>query len=310
MTSNSSTFVVTGATGGIGLAVCRSLALHGVRLLAVVRTEARGRELAQQLARSVPGVIVEPVVADLASLAAVRGAATEIARRAPRLQGLILNAAVVTDERELTVDGLERQFAVNHLAGFLLATSLVPALRAGAPSRVVVVASRASRGASIDLDNLSSQGVYAPTRVYATTKLENILFTRVLARRLAGTGVTVNALHPGVVKTVLLDTLIRHDDGPPSIVQRAVAPLRRIAGAVKRRILPARPRVKWWDTPEEAAGRVAYLALSPEVAGTTGGYFEDDRVVEGPPLSQDLDLAEALWARSERLVAAKPGGEP
>ncbi len=313
MTSSDSaagpTFAITGGTGGIGLAVCEALARKGARLLAVVRSEARGRELEQRLTGLVPGAVIEPVIADLASLGAVREAAAEIARRAPRLEGLILNAAVVTDQRERTVDGLERQFAVNHLAGFLLATRLLPVLRAGAPSRIVVVASRASRGASIDLENLSSQGAYAPIRVYGTTKLENILFTRALARRLEGSGITVNALHPGAVRTALLATLIRHADGPPSLFARVVAPLRRVAGAVKRRILPPPPVIKWWDTPEEAAERVVYLATSDSVAGTTGAYFENSREVEGPPLSLDLDLAEGLWALSERMVAAKLGGE-
>lgn len=301
------TFAVTGASGGIGLAVCEALARKGIRLLAIVRNEARGRELVQRLEGAVPGARIEMVIADLGSLAAVRSAAAEIARRAPKLQGLILNAAVVTDRREVTADGLERQFAVNHLAGFLLATSLIPVLRAGAPSRIVVVASKASRGASIDLENLSSQGEYAPTRVYATTKLENILFARALARRLEGSGITVNALHPGVVRTVLLETLIRHYDGPGSILRRAIAPARRVAGIIKRMILPPRPLVKWFDTPEEAAERVVYVATAESVAATTGAYFEDFKAVDGPPLSQDRDLGEALWVRSERLVAGRRG---
>jgi retinol dehydrogenase-12 len=300
-------FVMTGGTSGIGRACCESLVRRGHRLIVVARNATKGRELIDHLAAFHSNANVDLVLADLASLTSVDLAATEIARRAPRLRGLILNAAVVTDRRELTVDGLERQFAVNHLAGFLLATRLVRALCLAAPSRVVVVSSNAAHEGAIDLEDLSSPGAYSPTQTYATTKLENILFTRALSRRLESVGVTVNALTPGTVRTALLDAWERNRNRQSSIARRMVAPLRRMAGRVKRSVLGTPPQPSYLDTLEEAAERVLYLATSPQVDGVTGAYFDKNVAVEGPLLGQDFDLAEALWDRSARLVAMKIG---
>ena len=266
--------VVTGATRGIGRPAAERLAGLGAVVVLPVRDPAKGEEVAEAI--HARGGRAEVVRADFGSLASVRLAGNEIARRHPRIGVLVNNAGVITRRRELTADGFERQLAVNHLAPFLLTLRLLDALRAAAPARIVNVSSGAHAGHRIDFDDLMSEREYRHDRVYGRTKLANILFTRELARRLEGTGVTANAVHPGVVATGLLANYM----GMP-------------AG-----------RRSFGSTPERGAEPLVYLAASPEVAEVSGRFF--DRCEESRPsaAAYDEDAARRLWEESARLTGA------
>lgn len=268
--------VVTGATRGIGRPVAERLAALGARVVLPVRDPAQGERVVEAIhARN---GLAEVIRADLSSMASVRLAADEIARRHPRIGLLINNAGVITRRREVTADGLERQLAVNHLAPFLLTLRLIGALKAGAPARIVNVSSGAHSGQRLDFDDLMSERDYRRDRVYSRTKLANILFTHELARRLEGSGVTTNAVHPGVVATGLLSDYM----GMP-------------AG-----------RRSFGTTPERGAEPIVYLAASPEVAGVSGRYFDRCTETRSSAASYDEAAARLLWEESERLVGQDP----
>jgi NAD(P)-dependent dehydrogenase (short-subunit alcohol dehydrogenase family) len=218
------------------------------------------------------------VLCDLSSQASVRTAAAEILDRWPRLHVLVNNAGVLLRKRELSVDGLELQLAVNHLGYFLLTNLLLGALKAGAPSRIVNVSSGAHQGGRIDFEALQSERRYNPIRVYSMTKLANILFTHELARRLEGTGVTANAVHPGVIATRLLANYL---DVPM------------IGGTIAR---------AFGGKPERGAETCIYLAASPAVAGISGGYFVNRQESRSSPASYDEATARKLWDVSARLT--------
>ena len=264
--------VVTGATRGIGQPAAERLAALGALVVLPARDVSKGEAVAEAIGAR--GGRAEVVRADLGSLASVRTAADEMARRHPRIGILVNNAGVITRRRELTGDGLERQFAVNHLAPFLLTLRLLDALRAGAPARIVNVSSGAHSGQRLDFDDLMSEREYRHDRVYGRTKLANILFTRELARRLEGSGVTANAVHPGVVATGLLADYMGMPAGGRSF------------GA----------------TPERGAEPLVYLAASPEVAGVTGRYFDRCTETRSSAASYDDAAARRLWEESVRLV--------
>ena len=191
---------------------------------------------------------------------------------------LINNAGIITRRREVTADGLERQLAVNHLAPFLITLRLLDALRAGEPSRIVNVSSGAHAGQRLEFDDLLSERDYRRDRVYGRTKLANILFTHELARRLEGSGVTANAVHPGVVATGLLSDYL----GMP-------------AG-----------RRSFGTTPDRGAEPILYLAASPEVAGVSGRYFDRCTETRSSAASYDEAAARRLWEESLRLVGHDP----
>jgi NAD(P)-dependent dehydrogenase (short-subunit alcohol dehydrogenase family) len=266
--------VVTGATRGIGRPAAERLAGLGALVVLPARDSAKGEAVAEAI--HARGGRAEVVRADLGSLASVRLAADDIARRHPRVGILVNNAAVITRRRELTADGFERQLAVNHLAPFLLTLRLLDALRAAAPSRIVNVSSGAHAGHRIDFDDLMSEREYRHDRVYGRTKLANILFTRELARRLDGTGVTVNAVHPGVVATGLLADYMGMSAG----------------------------RRSFGSTPERGAEPLVYLAASPEVAGASGRFFDRCEESRSSAASYDEAVARRLWEESERLTGA------
>jgi retinol dehydrogenase-14 len=269
--------VVTGATRGIGRATAEGLARMGATVVLLARRREDGLQVAREISGpsgAIPGV----VSADLASQESIRQAATELLRSHPRLHVLINNAGVITRERQVTVDGLEMQFAVNHLAYFLLTNLLLDALRAGAPSRIINVSSGAHAGAALDFDDLQGERSYSPIGAYSQSKLANILFTYELARRLAGTGVTANCLHPGVIGTKLLADYM----GVP------------MAGGALARTFGAKP--------EDGAATSIYLASSPEVEGVTGKYFEQQRPRRSSRESYDEGAARRLWTVSERLT--------
>jgi NAD(P)-dependent dehydrogenase (short-subunit alcohol dehydrogenase family) len=268
--------VVTGANRGIGRATAEGLARIGATVVMVCRRKEEGDAVAQKIgAKSSPAPDV--VAADLSSQASIRKAAAELQRRYPRLHVLINNAGIIPQKREVTVDGLEMQFAVNHLAYFLLTNLLLPQLKAGAPSRIINVSSGAHTHADLDFADLQAERSYHPKAVYSRTKLANVLFTYELARRLRGTGVTVNTLTPGIIATRMLADYMG--------VSAKAANLRTFGA-----------------TPEEGAETSIYLASAPELAEVTGKYFERKQATPSSRKSHDEALARRLWEVSERLT--------
>ena len=269
--------VITGASRGIGKASAEALASLGASLTLVCRQQADGDKVAGEISRR-PAAVPDVVAADLSSQSEIRRAAGEIRERHPTVQVLINNAGLFTRRRQLTVDGLEQQFAVNHLAYFLFTNLLLDCLRAGAPSRIINVSSGAHSGSQLDLADLQGERSYDGNRAYSQSKLANILFTYELAGRLRGAGVTANCLHPGVIATRLLADYM----GMPA------------AGGALARTFGAKP--------EKGAETIVYLASSPEVEGVTGKYFVNKRPVTSSRESYDEAAARRLWAGSERLT--------
>lgn len=278
------TILVTGATDGIGLATARALAALGHQVLMHGRNAAKGQAAAQAVraAAAARDGEVRFLQADFASLAQVRRLAAEL-DSLPRLDVLINNAGCVNLSRRVTADGFETTFAVNHLAPFLLTNLLLTKIRDSAPARIVTVASSAHRGQYIDFDDLMSTRDYRMMRTYGRSKLANILFTRALAKRFAGSGVTANALHPGMVATHL-----GQDNWLKRVLGRAFLA---VAGV----------------PPTEGAKTSVYLATSAEVEGLSGGYYARCRPapLAAAPDALDDATAERLWAVSEELVGLR-----
>lgn len=274
------TFVMTGATSGIGLAAAVEIASCGARLALVARNPVRADAALAAIRAVAPDAHVDVVQADLASLRDVRRAAAEIADRCPKIDVLFNNAGVVKLRRELTVDGYEATFATNHLAYFLLTDLLLDRLRATPGARIVSTASEAHRfGGPLDFDDLQSERRYRSMAVYGRSKLANILWTRELAHRLEGSGISTNCFHPGAVATRLGQT--------DAIWTRLVG-----------RLLPF-----FLKTPERGAATGVWLATSPDVAGVSGRYYADLREKKPARYALDQSAAKELWARSEELVA-------
>src|SRR3954463_1607670 len=267
--------VITGASRGIGKASAEALASLGASLVLVCRQRADGDKVASEIATR-RSVAADVVAADLSSQTEIRRAAAQIRQRHPAVHVLINNAGVFTHRRELTVDGLEQQFAVNHLAYFLFTNLLLDRLLAAAPSRIINVASGAHSGSQLDFSDLQGERRYDGNRAYSQSKLANILFTYELARRLRGTGVTANCLHPGVIATKLLANYM----GVPA------------AGGALARTFGA--------SPEEGADTILFLASSPEVEGVSGKYFEHRLPRRSSPQSYDEAAARRLWQVSEQ----------
>ncbi len=270
------TCVVTGANAGIGRATALGLAKMGANVVMVCRDRGRGEAAINEIRRESSNESVSLLLADLSSLAATRRVADEFKTKYPTLHVLVNNAGIIPRTRTVTEEGLETQFAVNHLAYFLLANLLLDVLKASAPARIVNVTSQVHSGASIDFDDLQSERSYRATYVYKWTKLANVLFTYELARRLEGTGVTVNCLHPGGVATNLLADYL------PS-------PIRFMAKIVG-------------ISPEKGARTSIYLASSPEAEGVTGRYFVNQKEAQSSKLSYDKRLATRLWQVSAELA--------
>jgi NAD(P)-dependent dehydrogenase (short-subunit alcohol dehydrogenase family) len=274
-----STALVTGGTGGIGLATAAGLAGLGARVGIVGRSAARGAAAADDVRRRVPSAQVDVFEADLSSQAEVRRLAAEVRETYHRLHVLVNNVGGYWAHRHVTADGLELTFALNHLAPFLLTHRLRGLLVASAPARVVTVSSGAQSMGRVDLDDLQGERAYHGQRAYNQSKLANVLFTYELARRLEGTGVTATVLHPGVTRT----RFGRED-----------------AGRVMQMLYPlVTPFMK---SPEQGARTSVYLASSPEVAGVTGAYFANRRPRRSSRASYDRDLARRLWAASAELT--------
>jgi NAD(P)-dependent dehydrogenase (short-subunit alcohol dehydrogenase family) len=276
------TCLVTGATSGIGKATAAGLARLGADLVLVARDRARAEATVAEIKAATGNPRIELLVVDLASQASIRQAVQEYRRGHDRLHVLVNNAGGFWATRHSTVDGLEWTFAVNHLAYFLLTNLLLELLVASAPARIVNVTSSAQAIGDIHLDDLQFQRRYRGQAAYNQSKLANVLFTYELARRLEGTGVTVNCGAPGVTRT----NFGRDDSGP---VMRLLTPL-------------ARPFMR---TPEQGADTVVYLASSPEVEGVTGGYYASGRARRSSRRSYDTELAGRLWRVSEKLTGLR-----
>jgi retinol dehydrogenase-12 len=273
--------LVTGATAGIGLVTARELARRGARVMGVGRSQDRCQQAIRHIRDETGANAVEYLTADLSSLADIRRLAQGVRNATDRLHVLDNNAGGIFLKREETEDGFERTFAVNHLAYFLLTDLLLDVIKASAPARIVSVASAAHQGCTINFDDLQGKARYSGWRAYQQSKLANILFTRELARRLDGTGVTANALHPGYVKTQIFRA-----EGVPGWLLRRAADLFAIS-------------------PEKGAETSIYLACSPDVAGVTGQYFAKQRPVQPSSAAQDDEAARRLWEVCEELTGLK-----
>jgi retinol dehydrogenase 12 len=272
------TCLVTGATSGIGEVTARELARMGARVVFTSRDAAKADALKSEILRDVPSAQLEVLRVDLSLMRAVREAATEYRRRFRRLDILVNNAGAIFWKREQTGEGLERTFATNHLAYFLLTRELLDLLKASAPSRVVNVGSNAHRRGRIHFDDLQLQRGYTAWGAYGQSKLANILFTRELARRLQGTGVTANAVHPGVVATAFG----RSGSALMDFVYRLAAPF----------LLSA----------EKGAQTTLYVATAPELETHSGGYFARSMQATPSLAAQDEQSAKRLWEESERIL--------
>ena len=263
--------VVTGASSGIGRATAHALGRLGATVGLVCRDRARGEALVSEVRAASGHDRVALFVADLSSQEAVRGLAGALRAAYPALHVLVNNAGVVNLRYAETADGIETVFAVNHLAPFLLTHLLLGRLAESGPARIVNVASDVHRWGRIDFDDLGRRRRYRGMAVYAQSKLANVLFTYELARRLAGTAVTANCLHPGAVAT----GLGRNNGRLARLVARALRP--------------------FFRTAEDGAATSVYLAASPAVEGVSGRYFVDCREARSSPPSYDERLARRLW---------------
>ena len=272
------TVLVTGGTGGIGRATAMGLAMMGVHLGITGRDRGRTEQAAAEI-RAASGGQVDMFVADLSSQSEVRRLADEVLQACPRLDVLVNNVGGYWNTRHVTADGLERTFALDYLAPFLLTNLLLDRLKQSAPARVVTVASNAHTTGRIDFDDLQSERSYSGSRGDSQSKLGNVLFTYELARRLQATSVTANALHPGVVSTSF-------GAEDPGGVQRLFVPF-------------VRPFLK---TPVQGAATSILLASSPDLEQVSGRYFANSKPKRSSKASYDQTAAARLWQVSAELV--------
>jgi NAD(P)-dependent dehydrogenase (short-subunit alcohol dehydrogenase family) len=266
--------IVTGGNSGIGKATVEGLARMGATVVIACRDVEKGKAALDECTAKTGSKDVHVMQLDLASLKSVRTFAEAFMAKFKRLDVLVENAGVMTRKRQLTADGLEMNFGVNHVGHFLLTELLLPLLKASAPSRIVVLSSNMHASGRIDFDDLAMEQSWRGS--YPRSKLANMLFVRALSRRLDGTGVVVNGLHPGVISTEL--------------ARDYAAPIRLIA--------------KWFlKSPEQGARTSLYLATAPEAVGISGRYFADAKETKPGEAALDDALAERLWTVTERLVA-------
>jgi NAD(P)-dependent dehydrogenase (short-subunit alcohol dehydrogenase family) len=270
--------LITGATSGIGQAAALSLAKLGATVIVAGRDETRCQKTLTKIRNETGNSNVDYLLADLSIQAQVRKLAEDFKSRYTRLDVLVNNAGAIFFLRRHSANGVEMTFALNHLAYFLLTNLLLDTLKASAPARIVNVASNSHLGEHLDFDNLELKRGYWAVRAYGRSKLANLYFTYELSRRLQGTGVTANAMHPGFVRTNM--------GANNGWLVRLFLPL------VYLRSL----------TPAEGARTVVYLASSPEVEGVTGKYFVREREVASDPVSYDESAAKRLWDVSEKMT--------
>ncbi len=275
MTMEGKVVLITGANSGIGYETTKGLAALGAHIVMVCRDAGRCDEAKDTIEAAVPGASLETMLCDLASQQDIRRFAAEFKAGHDRLDVLFNNAGGIPNERKETVDGIEWQLAVNHLAPFLMTHLLMDVLMTSTPSHVVTTSSGTHPRGNVDMDDLQAERRYRPMKRYSSTKLMNILFTRSLAKRLEGTEVRANCLSPGFV-----DTGLSRDYGP--VMKWLV---RRIA-----------------KSQEEGGKTPVYVISAPELEGVSGAYFRNMERKETSKKATDDELAEALWRESERLV--------
>ncbi|MGZ8410865.1 MAG: SDR family oxidoreductase [Hyphomicrobium sp.] len=275
--------VVTGATGGIGRVTARELAHRGAEVIIIGRNRERGEAAAAE-AQTASGGSGTFLAADLSSQNEIRRLAGEILRRHERIDVLVNNAGGMFRRRRLSPDGIEMTFALNHLSSFLLTDLLLPALSRAPAARIVNVASEAHRGVDLDFENLQGERGYQGLRAYKRSKLANICFTFALARRLAGSAVTANALHPGFVAT----DIGARSDWMATIAWRLVS--------------------LFAIDVEKGAETSVYLAASADVEGVNGRYFSECGPVEPAPPARDRDVQRKLWDVSVEMTGVSASG--
>jgi len=275
------TCLVTGANSGIGKETALGLARAGARVVLVCRNQQKGEAALADIRRETGSSELDLLIADMSSLASVRALAAQVEQRYPRLDVLVNNAGAALWERKLSAEGIEMTVAGNHLGPALLTMKLLERLKASAPARIVNVSSEAHRSARLDLNDLQYETrKYSGIAAYGQSKLLMNAFTFELARRLEGTGVTVNCLHPGVVSTNIWPT-----DAP--LVARA------IMGVMK----------PFMTNSKRGADVSLYLAMSPDVAGVNGKYFVKSKPVDSNRLSRDPNVIAAVWQWTEKMTA-------
>ncbi|MGA9525112.1 MAG: SDR family oxidoreductase [Myxococcaceae bacterium] len=272
------TCLITGATRGIGEAAALELARRGAHVVFTARDERRRDALLEALRRASPSGRADALIGDLSSMREVRRIAAEFRERFGKIHVLVNNAGAIFPKREVTDDGFEQTLALNHLSPFLLTRELLDLLQANAPARIVNVASRAHTRGRMNFVDLHFERGYGAWRAYEQSKLANVLFTRELARRTAGTGVTANCMHPGVVAT----GFGKGRPGWMSLAHRLAAPL----------LL----------SPEQGADTLVWLATASELEGRTGGYYVQRRETAPSRRAQDDAMARQLWELSDQLV--------
>ena len=269
--------VVTGGNAGIGKAIVQALAAQQAQVVLVSRDKERGETAVQDICQSLPNAHVELVVGDLGTIATTRQLAHTLLDRYPAIHVLINNAGIWPTKKQLNADGLEQSFMVNHLAPFMLNRLLFERLKASAPARIVNVSAGLYVNGRVDLTKTPYGHDFHPIRTYASTKLCNVLCLPLEAAQLAGSGVTLNAVHPGVINTDL------------GIMR---GPLGWLMKLVKR----------GWGTPEQGAVAPVWLATAPELASTHGQYFNEKEAIPLAKVAQNAGLAQQLWQLSERLI--------
>ena len=272
------TCMITGASSGLGRVTAIELARMGATLVLVCRDRTRGENVTGEVRELTGNPAVSLMLADLSVQQSIRNLAAEFLARGEPLHVLVNNAGVFNLKRSLTADGIEAVFAINHLSYFMLTLLLVDRIKQSAPARIVNVASNAHRWGSINFDDLGGARSYRSSRIYGQSKLANILFTYELARRLEGTGVTVNCLHPGAVATGL---------GANN-------------GALAKLLMPVIGL--FMRSPEQGAATQIYLAASPEVQGVSGKYFVDCQPAQSNQESYDTAVARRLWEVSAEMT--------
>jgi NAD(P)-dependent dehydrogenase (short-subunit alcohol dehydrogenase family) len=270
--------VITGATSGIGEVAAQRLAAMGARIVLVARDAARGQKALTRLPSIGPGAAHSIYYGDLSRISESKRVAQEIAAAEPRIDVLINNAGALFGARRVTADNLEETFATNHMGYFVLTQGLRERLLAAAPARVVSTASDAHRGYTLDFDDLQATQGYSAMKAYGRSKLCNILFTRELARRWKGSGVTANCLHPGFVAT-------RFGDGSGGLISSVVRVAKTFA-----------------ISPEKGAETIVYLASSPDVSAINGEYFYKCRPATPTAGGRDDAAARRLWDESAKLA--------
>lgn len=278
--------LITGGTAGIGRATAEGLASMGARVGIVGRDRGRADAAAADIVAKSGNHAVDVFTADMSALDEVRGLADDVWARYSRLDVLINNVGGMWARRQVTIDGFERTFAVNHLAPFLLTNLLLNYLKASAPARIVNLSSGAQTFGRVDFDDLQSTRDYSAQRAYAASKLANVMFTYELARRLDGSGVTANVLHPGMVRT-------NFGTEDPTPVMRVLLPV-------------VRPLLK---SPEQGARTSIFLASSPSLEGVTGCYFVNNKAKRSSRRSYDVGQASRLWQVSAELVGLASANE-